>query len=111
MWAAMCSASDSSGGHCHASSMNRCADWASTGSTQLSLLRKYRQTVRVESPAAAAMSSPLVPATPRSQNSAQAWRDTSNRARVCLSVPVAGTVGEDTSIHLLSLSDIHSVTK
>ncbi|MDO0973939.1 hypothetical protein [Mycolicibacterium frederiksbergense] len=48
------------------------------------MLRKYRQMVRVESPAAAAISSPLVPETPRSQNSAQAWRETASRACACL---------------------------
>ncbi len=91
MRADMCSASDNSAGQRCANAMKRHADNSSTGSTQLSLLRKYRQIVRVESPAAAAMSSPLVWATPRSQNSAHAWRDTSNRACACLGPAMPNT--------------------
>lgn len=44
--------------------------------------------VRVESPAAAAISSPLVAETPRSQNSAQAWRETARRACACFGLCV-----------------------
>jgi len=80
--------------------MNRSADRASSGSTQLSFERKYRQIVRVDSPHAAAMSSPLVPETPRSQNSLQACRDTSRRACSCFSLML-------TSCHLVTAPQCH----
>jgi hypothetical protein len=77
---------------------------ASTGSTQLSFDRKYRQMVRVESPAAEAMSSPLVPDTPSAQNSAQACLETANRA--------AALSAMTTTSPVVSLSDMtYCVTK
>ena len=84
-------ASDSSGGQRSTIARNRCSDFASTGSTQLSLVRKKRQIVRVEPQPPRRVPSPpwsLVLRSPRT-DPRRTWKRSAALRQPCRSVTPA----------------------